>query len=157
MTETKQCSKCQLDRPLVMFSSHKRDGLQAWCKDCMRDYAREYKKRPQYREYRKAHSHDARAVGGRKEYNREYQQRPEVKARRAKSRIHRRSDPVVRGKLEARRFARTAVRNGTIQKLPCANCGIEQSQQHHPDYDEPLLIVWLCRDCHIELHRRANE
>jgi hypothetical protein len=23
---------------------------------------------------------------------------------------------------------------------------------HHPDYSRPLLIIWMCRDCHRELH-----
>ena len=26
-------------------------------------------------------------------------------------------------------------------------------QQHHPNYDNPLLVVWLCSECHqIEHH-----
>jgi hypothetical protein len=23
---------------------------------------------------------------------------------------------------------------------------------HHPDYLRPLLIIWMCRECHCELH-----
>ena len=136
MAETRRCTKCQRERPLAMFHVHKRDGIQTWCKACMADYRRAYDRRPE-----------------RRQANRAYLSRPDVKARRARNRIERRLDPLVRGKLDARRFAQTALANGRIDKLPCAGCGAEQSQQHHPDYDHPLLIVWLCRPCHLELHR----
>jgi len=38
-----------------------------------------------------------------------------------------------------------AVRRGKIQKLTCAVCGSRQSEAHHTDYSQPLLVVWLCR------------
>ena len=40
----KHCPKCERKRPNKAFSRAKQsaDGLQGWCKDCMRDYKREY-------------------------------------------------------------------------------------------------------------------
>lgn len=52
-----------------------------------------------------------------------------------------------------RSYAGVYLRRGLIKKLPCQNCGSEKSQMHHPDYDKPLEIVWLCRPCHLTLHR----
>lgn len=36
----------------------------------------------------------------------------------------------------------------------CENCGkIGKVQGHHEDYNLPLEVVWLCQDCHIEIHK----
>jgi hypothetical protein len=32
----------------------------------------------------------------------------------------------------------------------------ENLQKHHPDYTKPLEIKWLCRKCHIELHKQIK-
>lgn len=37
---------------------------------------------------------------------------------------------------------------------PCAICGDTQyPQAHHPDYDQPYLIQWLCMACHVRTHK----
>lgn len=61
-----------------------------------------------------------------------------------------------RRKGNARAYANEYKRRGKIQKETCRKCGSEESQMHHPDYDEPLLVEWYCRKCHMELHRRAS-
>lgn len=43
-------------------------------------------------------------------------------------------------------------KRGLIKQEPCNKCGDSRSQMHHPDYDKPLLIEWLCRECHLDLH-----
>ena len=48
------------------------------------------------------------------------------------------------------------LKNGTIKQQPCALCNNFNSQKHHPDYNDPLLIVWLCADCHRALHKNAK-
>lgn len=45
-----------------------------------------------------------------------------------------------------------ALRAGRLQKLPCLVCGSEQSVAHHPDYDRPLDVVWLCQPHHKQAH-----
>lgn len=47
-----------------------------------------------------------------------------------------------------------AIRSGKLVKLPCEACGSERSEAHHHDYSKPLDVVWLCRACHGEIHRR---
>ncbi|MEI9995110.1 MAG: hypothetical protein WDM91_10980 [Rhizomicrobium sp.] len=56
-------------------------------------------------------------------------------------------------KCGARAMANAAKRLGLITPQPCADCGSEKSEMHHPDYDRPLDVVWLCKDCHAQHHR----
>lgn len=55
-----------------------------------------------------------------------------------------------------RRSARIKVHKAVyykrLQKLPCWECGSEESQAHHPDYSKPLSVVWLCQAHHLEVH-----
>lgn len=36
-------------------------------------------------------------------------------------------------------------------------CGKEQSEAHHLDYEQPLMVMWLCSDCHTQIHRLLEE
>ena len=47
-----------------------------------------------------------------------------------------------------------AVREGVVQKPPgCVRCGKQEDlHAHHEHYDEPLDVVWLCKDCHQDRH-----
>ena len=51
---------------------------------------------------------------------------------------------------------RTVLKAGKITKKPCqiTGCGDRDSMIHHNDYDNYLDIVWLCKSCHIEVHRK---
>jgi hypothetical protein len=51
---------------------------------------------------------------------------------------------------------RSALRRGLVVKKPCENCGSEQSEAHHDDYDRPMDVRWLCRAHHKEEHRRIK-
>ncbi len=35
-----------------------------------------------------------------------------------------------------------------VTPKPCVVCGIEKTEAHHPDYDFPYCVVWLCHKCH---------
>jgi len=43
---------------------------------------------------------------------------------------------------------RSPVYRGLIERQPCEECGAEKTDAHHPDYDRPLSVRWLCRKCH---------
>ena len=50
-----------------------------------------------------------------------------------------------------------ALRSGLLKKQPCWVCGSD-AVAHHPDYDRPLDVVWLCQSHHKQAHalvRRA--
>jgi transcription elongation factor Elf1 len=44
-----------------------------------------------------------------------------------------------------------AIKNGTIQVLPCLICG-DKAEAHHHDYSRPLDVMWLCKAHHRETH-----
>lgn len=69
--------------------------------------------------------------------------------RAAKTRAYRRNHPE---KKAAHQAVQTAIRNGTLSRLPCGVCGHEKSHAHHDDYDKPLDVLWLCHTHHMERH-----
>lgn len=51
-----------------------------------------------------------------------------------------------------------AIKNKIIKKNPCYNCGSKiKLEAHHVDYTKPLDIIWLCKKCHIDLHKEINK
>lgn len=52
---------------------------------------------------------------------------------------------------------RDAVLRGDITREPCRDCGTKKVDGHHPDYNKPLEVIWLCRRHHIEEHKRMRE
>lgn len=53
----------------------------------------------------------------------------------------------------ARCLIQSRIQRGTLKRGPCSTCGKEKSDAHHPDYTRPDYIIWLCRQCHGEVHR----
>lgn len=54
-------------------------------------------------------------------------------------------------------IAGNAIRDGLIVRTPCEVCGSKKADAHHPDYPQPLNVMFLCREHHMELHRRYDE
>jgi hypothetical protein len=52
---------------------------------------------------------------------------------------------------KAQQAVRRAVLAGQIEKWPCMECGAE-AEAHHPDYSNPLAVVWLCKIHHRAAH-----
>jgi len=90
---------------------------------------------------------------------REYYSRPGVTERmRATARRSReRNIERVRAYDRGRGFRgdpfKTKVRNAArvLVPEPCEVCG-DKAERHHPDYTQPLLVKWLCRRHHAEVH-----
>lgn len=49
-----------------------------------------------------------------------------------------------------------ALRMGIIEREPCEVCGAEKVDGHHPDYNRPLDVRWLCRRHHSQLHAKQR-
>lgn len=58
-------------------------------------------------------------------------------------------------KIHARRAAQQAEAAGKlIDPGACETCGsTSPREKHHPDYDFPLDVEWLCEPCHTEWHK----
>lgn len=55
-------------------------------------------------------------------------------------------------KYKARQEVLKAIRKGILTKQPCEICGDIRVEAHHDDYNKPLKVTWLCKDCHKLLH-----
>jgi len=138
----KRCSKCGHYKPLSKFykSTREKGGYRSRCKSCCVEDNGIYAQTGYYKRYNKA-----------------YEQKPEVKERRRITKRAYRQRPDVKIKNLARWYTNHEIRAGRIKREPCAGCGKEQSEAHHLDYDKPLLIVWLCPNCHKEAHLREEK
>jgi hypothetical protein len=47
-----------------------------------------------------------------------------------------------------------AFKSNECQKCGATNCRIEG---HHSDYTKPLDVIWVCKPCHVEIHRQKDE
>ncbi len=54
----------------------------------------------------------------------------------------------------AGRILQTALRKGELVKpSKCEAChGKQYIMAHHPDYEQPLEVLWVCSSCHKKLH-----
>ncbi len=57
----------------------------------------------------------------------------------------------------ARSYAKSYVKRGKVLKSPCTICGNPDSQIHHENYEAPLQIIWLCKECHYWIHRKLRQ
>ena len=54
--------------------------------------------------------------------------------------------------VRARHKVSNAIRDGKLKRQPCSICG-KKAESHHPDYNDKLNIIWLCRKHHLEIHK----
>ena len=91
-------------------------------------------------------------------WRREHPDRVREHSRAARQRLDRQH-------LRARWVVADAVRRGRlVPPSHCTDCGDEPGvdtlgrrriEAHHAEYERPLDVEWLCRDCHLGRHRRA--
>ena len=56
----------------------------------------------------------------------------------------------------AKRKARIQVERKVVRPQYCVVCGHEgRIEAHHTDYDQPLLVTWLCVACHKQAHKEV--
>lgn len=61
-------------------------------------------------------------------------------------------------KQDARLMLRDEIHRGNVQRpekcSKCKNKGMVHG--HHGDYSKPLEVTWLCRVCHVDLHKKEK-
>lgn len=61
------------------------------------------------------------------------------------------------GTRAARNAVLAALKDGTLKKTKCKDCGAAEVEAHHDDYTKPLKVTWLCRECHDKRHGKDVE
>lgn len=152
----KTCFKCLQSLPMEAFYKHSgmADGRLGKCKDCTKSDVSKHriKNIERIRSYDKLRGSAPHRVAARKEY---------AKTEAGKA-AHRKALKVSRSRFPERSKARNAVssaiRDGRL--VPWPVCAIhtcdKKPQAHHPDYDRPLDVVWLCPPHHKEAHKLAR-
>lgn len=117
----------------------------------LREYRRNY-----YREYYQRNKEKSKAAIKRwqaknkdklKKYRQEYEKRPEVKE---KKKIR---EKLYREKNKKKALARKIASSFKYTIKECQNCGSKENlEKHHPNYDDPLWVLILCRKCHHAYH-----
>lgn len=55
--------------------------------------------------------------------------------------------------LQAQYLSDLALKTGTLPYVRyCEQCHAPFPEKHHPNYAEPLKVVWLCHRCHLRTH-----
>lgn len=152
LNQTKTCNRCKETKVISFFTvdRHKKDGLRTICKACTKiaystpealmrtaSRIRELRKQDKWKKYYAERAKAWRKTEKGKAYERMSSQRM-----------------IDRHPLKhlARIAVNDAVRYGRLTKLPCFCCGNEKVEAHHPDYDRPLDVIWLCKKHHSEIH-----
>jgi hypothetical protein len=147
----KKCKQCGALLPLSEYYDTKA-GKFSKCKECVRENVK--KNRADKEEYYKAYDRNRPDKEERNKATLDRQKTPEGKQahnKRNKEWADRNT------KQRAANYAvSNAVRDGVLKKLPCFVCGDLEVEGHHPDYDTPLDVVWLCTAHHKEIHRKYD-
>lgn len=138
-----ECGRCGSEKPDESFTVNRarESGLAAWCRECMREYRLERGATREPGWVRKTSDMQA--------YQREYR-----KKNREKYREYEKRRPTLVKR--ARWTVKEAVKTGKMVRWPCFLCG-EVADAHHPAYDLPLAVTWLCKTHHREAHRLTKE
>ena len=151
MATLKTCFKCNAEKPLTEFYRHAQmgDGHLNKCKECTKRDVREHRllNLAQFRAYDRRRASQPHRVTARMVY----QQTDAYKIASAKA--HAKQKLKAPHKVSATVAVNNAVRDGRLFKEPCFVCGDADAQAHHSHYGEPLMVTWLCRKHHAELHK----
>ena len=172
--QTKVCSKCHQEKPITEYRKDKAGmyGVRGDCRVCSgkKEKANVDRKRQSDRKYKNSEKGKQK----RKEYvennterlrelGRENYQRNHKKWKKNRDiDVHRLKIKEYGQKYPERRRARdavlVAVRKGEMIPVTarvCSICQKQAHQYHHPSYDQSqwLVVVPLCRSCHLRIHR----
>jgi Rps23 Pro-64 3,4-dihydroxylase Tpa1-like proline 4-hydroxylase len=133
----KTCTKCLKKKKLNEF--HKatkfKDGLHYRCKDCAK------------RAHKKWYKENIKTISE-KEMLRYRSKKRKSQLATSKKNANKKHPE----KNRARQSLYKALKSGKIKKKPCEFCGNKKVEGHHDDYLKPLIVRWLCRSHHLQVH-----
>ena len=149
---TKICSKCKCEKNIEDFHKDlsRKDGHSYICKQCNNERSKTYYKtnivkcRKQKRDY-------AKSTEGKIIRCKYIEQTKNIIAERVKTyRVRNRK------KYRCRWRFKKALKAGKIMRPEkCDGCNKKcKPDGHHPDYNYPLKVEWLCKQCHGQRHRK---
>lgn len=136
----KKCNSCGTEKELIEFQIRmaSKDGLTARCKKCLCDYDKS----------RAKHPHRVQARSDYQKTTAGMQASSRAKIKYINKNPKKRQCHIAVG---------NALRDGYLLKMPCSICGSKRSHAHHPDYNKPLDVIWLCASHHKEWHAKNGE
>ena len=153
--EKKKCFKCGQIKPLSDYYKHPQmgDGHLNKCKECTKKDSIKHRNNniEKARQYDRDRSNLPHRVEARKIIWERYKKSGKRKE------VENRYNKKYREKQKARRRVQYYLSKGTLKREPCKICGNEKTEAHHPDYNYPLNIVWLCDRCHKDVHNKIRE
>ncbi len=146
----KKCFKCLETLPLGSFYKHDQmgDGHLNKCKECTKKDVKEH--RQANLEHIRAYDKMRESMPHRVAAHKKYQKTDAGKVAHSKALM--RQKEIRPKENKARNAVSNALRDGRLLKLPCLICGDVRVEGHHPDYDRPLDVVWLCHSHHKQTH-----
>lgn len=150
---TKQCSECKIEKELSYFSKDKSrsDCLQNRCKACRKVYADKYT--ASHKEQRKQY------IVNRKEQTKQYKVIYNKAHRKEKVLCQQKYRYLNPEKCNAHNKLNYAITSGRLTRpLFCSVCGATGViHGHHEDYSKPLDVIWLCHNCHTDIHSKLKK
>lgn len=139
------CNRCNVEKPKSEFYLWNKWRCRECCKEIKRNNypgVREYHRNYWRKWYSKEENHDSHTRSS-VALNREWRKRNH-------------------SRLKVYRALKRAVARGTISKpTVCSKCltvlPLRKIEGHHQDYNKPLDIIWLCRNCHKSLSLKRSE
>ena len=139
----KTCSKCKAEKEFSKFSKNRscKDGLDSWCKLCVREYQQ--------------------SETGKKAKRKSDQKYRQTDAGKGASRRHGcKRRKIYPEKVKASSAVCHAVRDGKLNRpSTCESCfGEHFVEGHHWSYLEEhwLDVEWLCAKCHVKRHQEVE-
>ena len=165
-----KCSKMKSDEDFAMILNRKKERVrQKQCRECVAKYKRKHydenrekyleKSRKQYfsdveywSEYNKAYREKNKKKIS--ERIKEYTKQPEVRERINERFREYRQDPEFAKREKARGMVNKRVQSKKIiRPNKCSVCKEDKRvEAHHEDYDKPLEVIWVCKECHENIH-----
>lgn len=128
------------------------DGLHGYCRECAKAYMRRYNACPERQEAVRQYNTAPERLEAQKRYKKKWRsEHKELVSERSK--VYKENN---KKKVAASKKIYRAIRDGKITRP--ATCSKADStcrgdiQAHHPDYDKPFGVIWLCTSHHQREH-----